>query len=376
LATPRFLAALAVAVLLAQTAWAVDKPEAARVHFLIVVDTDDGAGKTWGLDGRTFKAVVYAGLKKQNLESRVSFETFSGKDVTSGKVLRYYHDLRVEPDDALVFFYSGHGATNATRGHFLQFTHGPLFRNDLLAAMQKHNPRLMVLLTDCCSNFAGSFGTPRPGTPPGLRVPPPGLRVPPPGLRVPPPTPPRGAGDLGGAADIPDPPPPPGSKKSLENYEFVDLPGDVSPRFRKKPPMAAGTAPSGTAPGGNGAIGTGVVLRTATGPVPLRQLMEATNGDILRDLFFRHTGLVDINGCGKGKSSHGTIPWGGSLFTIGFLSLQRDPISKFDTNGNGIVEWTEFMPHLQTSCDRAAKSVGVHQVPEATQLGQPVLAER
>jgi hypothetical protein len=141
-------------------------------------------------------------------------------------------------------------------------------------------------------------------------------------------------------------------------------------RVRRRPPPAA-TGPIGNAPAGNG-----VVFRTGDGPLPIKTLLEKTDGVVMRHLLYRHTGLVDINGCKKGKSSHGTIPWGGSLFTIGFLSLQKEPAPRFDANHNGLVEWREFFPHLQTSCQRAGKAVGVVQVPESVQLGQPVLVKK
>jgi hypothetical protein len=352
----RLIAVAALALATTPAAWAVDRvPEAKRVHVLIVVDTDDMAGATWGLDGKNVKAVVDAGLKKQKLDGRYTLDMLTAKSVTPAQVLKYYGSLKVDPDDALVFYYSGHGAQHVSRGHFLAFTHGILFRRDLLAAMQKHNPRLAVVLTDCCADYAGGN----------------------PGRRPQPTTPPSDAppGNLDGVADIPDPPPDPGRKAPpwLNFLAFAPFDDDEVPRpkDKPKPPPAPGTGPANSSP-----AGSGVVLRTGDGPLPLKAILDTTDGEVMRHLFFRHTGVVDINGCQKGKSSHGTIPWGGSLFTIGFMCLQHQTVAKFDANNNGVVEWTEFFPHMQTSCERAGKAVGVRQVPEAAQLGQPVVTKR
>src|SRR6202043_434000 len=95
----------------------------------------------------------------------------------------------------------------------------------------------------------------------------------------------------------------------------------------------------------------GVVLRTADGPVLLKTVVEQTDGELLRHLFYRHTGVVDINGCQKGKAAYATCRWGGGLFTVSLLALQKDKAAGFDTNRNGLVEWSEFFATVQSSCD-------------------------
>jgi hypothetical protein len=369
---------MAVSLLVAEVSRAQGVPaEASRVRFLIVVDTDDHAGATWGLDGKNLKAVLEAGLRKQKLEGRFTIDMVTGSQVNPGYVLSYYDKLPVEADEALVFYFSGHGAYNGAKGHFMQFTHGPLFRKDLLAAMQKYNPRLVVLLTDCCANYAGAppaVGTlpptnPNPGGG-GATIPDNGADIPDKGVKfsqaalapedpVSPPRPPTQRRDVP-PAPIPAPPTNPNHPPLPTNPNHPIRPRDEAP-------PAAATGPV-----------SNVVLKTGDGPVPLQTIINQTDGLVMRHLFYCHTGLVDINGCQQGKASHGTIPWGGSLFTIGFLTLQKDPVSKFDSNHNGLVEWSEFFPYLQTSCDAAGKSVSkgkISQVPSSTQLGQPVLSK-
>ncbi len=358
----RLLAALALALLAAPLVRA-DQPvkgeEAAHVRFLIVVDTDDREGATWGLDGKNLKAVLEAGLEAQTLNGRYTIDMVTGRHVAPGHVLKYYRDVKVGPRDTLVFYYSGHGGYNTTKGHFMSFTHGRLYRKTLLAAMQEREPRLAVLLTDCCADYEGGVGPPE--TPLALPKPPPPGKIQPgkvqpgkiqPGTAVP------------GVIDIPGVPT---ANPVLPGRKAAAEPPQKPKQQKLYVPQVHGDAPPGA----------GVVLRTGSGPLSLQRITEETDGAVMRHLFYRHSGLVDINGCQRGKSSHGTIPWGGSLFTIGFLSLQKDAVAKFDANRNGLVEWTEFFPHLRTSCERAGLAVSngkIRQVPEATQLGQPVLA--
>src|SRR5882724_7767293 len=103
---PRLLAALAMLFLLVHASSAQDKPakfdEAVRLRVLIVADTDAKEGAACGLDASNLKAVLEAGLKKQKLEGRYTIDTVTGKDVAPGYVLKYYRDLKVGPNDAIV----------------------------------------------------------------------------------------------------------------------------------------------------------------------------------------------------------------------------------------------------------------------------------
>src|SRR5262249_46341491 len=78
-------------------------------------------------------------------------------------VLAYYKSLKTSPDEALVFFYGGHGAIDPRRGHYLQLQNGRrsegLVRSELRQAMQGQKGGVVVLLTDCCSVFPRRDGT-------------------------------------------------------------------------------------------------------------------------------------------------------------------------------------------------------------------------
>src|SRR5262249_20820289 len=134
-------------------------PEISRVRLLLVVDTmGDGADiNAFALDLVNMKKVLKESLREQNLEHCYTLDILQGADATPTKVLEYYRDLKTDASEALVCYYSGHGGTDKTQGHFLEMKAGRLFRTDLRAAMLASNPRLVVLLTDCCANYAGVF---------------------------------------------------------------------------------------------------------------------------------------------------------------------------------------------------------------------------
>jgi hypothetical protein len=359
----RLFAVLALALLIAPAALAGDKAgkldEAARVRILIVADTDAREGAACALDANNLKAVLVAGLKKQKLDGRFTIDMLTGRNVSAENVLKHYRELKVGTNESLVFYYSGHGAYHSQKGHLLTFSQGDLARSTLLAAMHKQKPQLTVVLTDCCAILDDA-----PATKPG-----------------------------GGVVVTPGGPP---VRRGLEVAD--EPPSGAPPRPKDyKPPLKVGEAPVSEAPhpprpanyrppppieiGPNDAAihAKGVILSTGDGPLPLQSIVEQTDGEVMRHLFYRHSGVVDINGCQRGKAAFAAVPWGGGLFTISFLSLQKDRAARFDANRNGLVEWSEFFSSMQAHCDRAGTVLTkgkIHQVPEATKLGFGLIAKK
>jgi hypothetical protein len=125
-------------------------PELKKVHILMVFDTSDPRlGKSLEIDQQR---LLY--LWKSTIPlSRHTLKVLEGSAVNRERILAYYRDLKVDPDEGLVFVYGGHGAIDRKTGqHFLQLTRGkPLVRSDLRKAMEAKKASLVVLLTDCCS---------------------------------------------------------------------------------------------------------------------------------------------------------------------------------------------------------------------------------
>ncbi len=354
-----------VALCLADRLPAQPGDEAARVRILLVVDTDDEGGATWGRDGDNVRAVLEAALKKQQLEIRYTLEVFTGREVTPERMLAHCKALQTGPDESVLFYCSGHGGYNRGKGHFLALTHGTLYRKDLLATIQAQKPRLIVLLTDCCSNYAGGawLGEPAAEVHPA-----------------------RGTGEVRPKAVRTEPvvlvreaKPDPKRRQKAERPNTKALlqatraardeppgviarplkgePGPAQPKARREEPAAR--------------VREGQALITAAGRIPLQDILERTDGEVLRHLLFRPRGIVDINGCQKGELSHGTLEWGGSIFTNAFLGLQRSKVAELDRNGNQVIEWNEFFPSWQQGTVAAGQRVSrgkLNQVPEANRL--------
>lgn len=134
--------------------------ESRKVRALLVIDTDSG------LDGvdqdRQNMRSLLARFERQG---RAEVKVFEGsQDVNRDRIINYF---RSQPDaslDTVLFYYSGHGATDPRVGHYLALANGPgLVRSDLKREIARLRPRLSVILTDCCSNSVPL--PPTPGAP-------------------------------------------------------------------------------------------------------------------------------------------------------------------------------------------------------------------
>ncbi|MFO0958617.1 MAG: caspase family protein [Isosphaeraceae bacterium] len=133
-----------------------------KVDLLIVRDTDsklEGAGR----DGRQIWDAFQQGIRDPWLLRSAAFE---GDQARPARILDHCRDLPADPDDALPFSYSGHGAIDPDAGQALTTGQGVPLLRELREAMEARKPRLIVILTDCCSDYA--VRPPRPGPNPAL----------------------------------------------------------------------------------------------------------------------------------------------------------------------------------------------------------------
>ena len=81
----------------------------------------------------------------------------TGSRANAYETRRAISTIKVNPTDALVCYYVGHGAFtdtspfDVTRGHYLNMGTTQLMRKELVEAMQARNARLTVLVTDSCN---------------------------------------------------------------------------------------------------------------------------------------------------------------------------------------------------------------------------------
>ena len=101
--------------------------------------------------------------------------------------------------------------------------------------------------------------------------------------------------------------------------------------------------------------------------------------EICRYLFFRHTGVVDINAASPPQLAYGDSKEGG-VFTSAFHPLLASTNDSIDGNRDGVVTWSEFFrvlterteQNFQLLKDRNPGLNQNRQTPKAWQLANPV----
>jgi hypothetical protein len=147
------LSCLGAVVLLTAAALACPNPAAAqgqelkKLNVLLVIDTASNLGPSVRADLETMHSLL-----KQLPKNKVEETVLQGADATPARVLDYFKRLQTGSDEAVLCYYSGHGATDPDQGHVLALKAGFLSRKRLREAMDAKQPGLSVLLTDCCSN--------------------------------------------------------------------------------------------------------------------------------------------------------------------------------------------------------------------------------
>jgi hypothetical protein len=137
--------------------------EATRLRILFVVD---GNAKEIGQSAvSSYKRMleVFGAIKAKH-ENRFTWEVYEKENAKPANVLHYYkNELKdLKPTDALLFYYTGHGAWDKNpepstdeKGHYLAMTAGNLYRSELRKAMLARNPFAVFIITDCCSTLPG-----------------------------------------------------------------------------------------------------------------------------------------------------------------------------------------------------------------------------
>ncbi len=138
--------------------WAAPPAEVKKLHVFLVFDTqDETLGDSLAKDLWRMRELFRNSIPR----NRLMVSVLTGKKVTAAQILDHYRKANPDPDDGLLFFYGGHGATDpAKKQHYFQLSCGEdLPRLDVRKAMEAKRTSLVVLLTDCCST-PEKIGTP------------------------------------------------------------------------------------------------------------------------------------------------------------------------------------------------------------------------
>lgn len=156
-----FFARLACAVVALGSAAPAFAADAPKLHALLVCDTtDENLRKAAGKDRDHMRGILKDNIPDKQLA--ITVIEGAGAKIRPAAVLDYYKALHVGPNDALLFYYTGHGSIRQGGVGDAAYTFelqsdghpgkAPLARSDVRKAMEAKNPRLIVILSDCCSN--------------------------------------------------------------------------------------------------------------------------------------------------------------------------------------------------------------------------------
>ncbi|EMI53516.1 peptidase C14 caspase catalytic subunit p20 [Rhodopirellula sallentina SM41] len=134
--------------------------DGATLHVVIAADTTPASGL--GGDIVADRNGVEQLFKKHVPANQLRIHVL--KDPLSrDSILGAVNSLQVTPrQDSVVFYYSGHGAFDKAKGHFLSLpNHQELLRSELQLALINQEPRSALLVTDCCAGGARFQGVPK-----------------------------------------------------------------------------------------------------------------------------------------------------------------------------------------------------------------------
>jgi hypothetical protein len=137
-------------------AFAFAQSEPGVIHALLVGDSDSTVGESASDDVFSLRRALAFAFEDHSSRLRL-YPPLLGQSVTVSAVETFFKDLKSRPEDTLLFYYSGHGEIRPELGHVLNFANPDgngrriLPRSELLGFIKAKNPRLTVLVTDCCS---------------------------------------------------------------------------------------------------------------------------------------------------------------------------------------------------------------------------------
>jgi hypothetical protein len=138
-----------------------------RLHLIIAIDS---TSPDIADDMRSNLYLCNSSIREHVPRERLTTTIISDGTLSQQNVLVKIQELDVLPDDAVAFYYSGHGFYEAGgRGTFItpRADQGARFyRSTVEQAIQARQPRLSVVIFDCCSVVpSGPLALPAPGDP-------------------------------------------------------------------------------------------------------------------------------------------------------------------------------------------------------------------
>lgn len=142
-------------LVVAWSSWCAAPLQAQRTYVLLAADMSPAAH--WGVyaPNLSLDMIRMSGFFESNVpKNRLTLETLFIEDdeyATPEHILTALRALEPGPDDAVVFYYTGHGGID-DRGSYFDLAGGKLYREQVRGLLRAKQPRLAVLLTDCCNS--------------------------------------------------------------------------------------------------------------------------------------------------------------------------------------------------------------------------------
>lgn len=125
-----------------------------KVHLIGIFDTHaDNIEIGIEKDKSILLEIIFNVFRSKKLSHLLNYRILSGIAVTPKNIYSAINNLIVNPNDTIVFYYSGHGGTHVQYGHYLAMKYGNVLRNHIVPMMIAKKPRLLVVLTDSCGTY-------------------------------------------------------------------------------------------------------------------------------------------------------------------------------------------------------------------------------
>lgn len=85
--------------------------------------------------------------------NRLWVNVIKDHDVGPEAIRRFYRNMGYDPNCALLFVYSGHGAVDARKGQFFATSGGDISRSEVRKLMEDRGAPAVFILSDCCSSY-------------------------------------------------------------------------------------------------------------------------------------------------------------------------------------------------------------------------------
>ncbi len=127
------------------------------IHLLLVCDTDD---YTIGKGVSKNVSIVASDISK--IAKKINFKLFEhnliGNNFTISKINKIISNLKVQANDIVLFYYSGHGINGQSNWPLLLISNGSLDLEKIHKKLKSKNPRFLMTFADCC-NYSNTYNS-------------------------------------------------------------------------------------------------------------------------------------------------------------------------------------------------------------------------